>query len=57
MEFSDLTIPLSIVATDIDTGEKVIFREGKVIDAIRSSISLPGIFRPYKYMGRSLIDG
>ena len=52
MEFSDLTIPLSIVATDIDTGEKVIFREGKVIDAIRSSISLPGIFRPYKYMGR-----
>ena len=41
MQFSELKIPLSIVATDIDTGEKIIFREGRVIDAIRASIGIP----------------
>ncbi len=55
--FSDLKIPLSIVATDIDTGEKVIFREGRVVDAIRASIGIPGVFIPYKHNGMHLIDG
>jgi len=40
---------LSIVATDIDTGEKVIFREGNVVEAIRASIGIPGVFVPYIY--------
>jgi NTE family protein len=55
--FGDLKIPLSIVATNIDTGEKVIFREGRLIDAIRASIGIPGIFIPYKYKGMHLVDG
>jgi NTE family protein len=55
--FVDLKIPLSIVATNIDTGEKVIFREGRVIDAIRASIGIPGIFVPYKHNGMHLVDG
>lgn len=55
--FSDCIIPLKIVATDIDTGEKYIFLEGKIIDAIRASIAIPWIFAPYKYAWRSLVDG
>lgn len=56
LQFSELKIPLFIVATDIDTGERVIFREGKVIDAIRASIGIPWVFRPFKYKGIHLID-
>jgi len=35
----------------------VVFERGKLIDAIRASISIPGIFRPVKHKGRTLIDG
>lgn len=55
--FEELNIPLTIIATDIDTGEKVIFREGRVIDAIRGSIGIPGLFRPFRYHGMHLVDG
>ncbi|WP_066066463.1 patatin-like phospholipase family protein [Neobacillus soli] len=53
----DLSIPIGIVATDLLTGEKVIFKQGPVAEAVRASISIPGIFVPEKYMGRILIDG
>ncbi len=33
------------------------FEEGKIIDAIRASISIPGIFAPYHYDGVDYIDG
>ncbi len=55
--FSELKIPLSIVATDINTGEKIIFREGRIIDAIRASIGVPWVFVPYKHNGMHLVDG
>ena len=54
--FNDLKIPLSIVATNIDTGEKIIFREWRVIDAIRASIGIPWIFIPFKYNWMHLVD-
>ena len=47
--FSDCSIPLKIVATDINTGEKYVFQEGKILDAIRASIGIPGVFAPYKH--------
>jgi NTE family protein len=53
----ELTIPLGIVTTDLMTGEKVVFKTGPVADAVRASISIPGIFVPEKYNGRILIDG
>jgi NTE family protein len=53
----DLNIPLAIVATDIINGEKVIFKQGPVADAVRASISIPGIFVPEKMNGRLLVDG
>lgn len=57
ISFSDLKIPFSAVATDIDTGEEIIINSGKVVDAIRASISLPGIFTVVSRDGRFLVDG
>jgi NTE family protein len=57
LTFEDTMIPVKIVACDLHTMEEVVFERGKLIDAIRASISIPGIFRPVKYRGRSLIDG
>ncbi len=53
----DLSIPIAIVATDLLTGEKVVFNQGPVADAVRASISIPGIFVPEKINGRILVDG
>lgn len=51
----DLSIPVSVVATDLMTGEKVIFTKGPIAEAVRASISIPGIFVPEKYDGKLLI--
>lgn len=53
----ELKIPLAIVATDIETGDLVVFREGNVAQAVRASTSIPGVFKPYRYQGRLLVDG
>ncbi|WP_042456131.1 patatin-like phospholipase family protein [Neobacillus dielmonensis] len=53
----DLSIPIGIVATDLLSGEKVVFKEGPVAEAVRASVSIPGIFVPEKYQGRILVDG
>jgi NTE family protein len=55
--FSSLSIPLTVVATNLETGEEVLFNRGMVIDAIRASIAIPGIFTPLKKGQRYLIDG
>ncbi|MFJ7728913.1 patatin-like phospholipase family protein [Neobacillus sp. NPDC097160] len=53
----ELSLPISIVATDLLTGERVIFQKGPIAEAVRASISIPGIFVPEKYNGRILVDG
>ncbi|WP_028398900.1 patatin-like phospholipase family protein [Ectobacillus panaciterrae] len=53
----ELDIPTAVVATDILNGEKVIFTEGPISEAVRASISVPGIFVPEKVNGRLLVDG
>ncbi|WP_456275604.1 patatin-like phospholipase family protein [Bacillus sp. AK128] len=53
----ELNIPLAIVATDLLKGERVVFREGSVTDAVRASISIPGIFVPEKKDDKILVDG
>lgn len=50
-------IPLAIVATDIVTGEKVVFRSGSVIEAVAASTCIPGLFAPVVRDGRMLVDG
>ncbi len=57
LTFAELKIPLAVVATDLETGERVVFREGSVAHAVRASISIPGIFKPYRYQGRLFVDG
>ncbi len=48
---------LAVVATDLDTGERVVLREGPLALALRASASLPGLFAPVLWDGRRLIDG
>jgi len=57
IKFSDLKIPFACVATDIDTGEEVVINSGPVAEALRASISIPGIFTVVKWEGRYLVDG
>lgn len=53
----DLKIPTAVVATDLVTGERVVFREGPIDIAVRASISIPGVFEPV-YLGEQiLVDG
>jgi len=55
--FFDLKVPFACVATDIETGEEVVIREGLVVKAVRASISMPGIFVPVESDERLLVDG
>ncbi len=52
-----LPVPLSLVATDIGSGERVVFREGPLTLAMRASMSVPGLLAPVDYQGRKLVDG
>lgn len=49
--------PFAAVATDLETGREIWLREGPIDDAVRASISLPGIFKPSRIDGRWLADG
>lgn len=57
MDIEDLRIPFKAIATDLYTGEEVVFDKGNLFQAIRASISIPSLFRPVKYGYRTLIDG
>lgn len=56
-KIEELKIPFAAVATDIKTGEKVVIRHGSLVEAIRASASIPGIFTPVKRGNRFLVDG
>ncbi|QAA76879.1 MAG: hypothetical protein BIP78_1113 [Candidatus Bipolaricaulis sibiricus] len=53
----DLSVPFAAVATDLQTGQPVAIRQGRLADAIRASLSVPGLFVPVDLGGRTLIDG
>ena len=57
VDIESLAIPYRAVATDLSTGEEVVFSSGKLFDAIRASISIPTLFRPVPYGMSMLIDG
>ncbi len=56
-KFEELRMPLAVVACDLETGEKVVFKKGSVSQAVRASISIPGVFVPHEMGGRQLVDG
>jgi NTE family protein len=55
--FDRLPIQFRAVATDIETGDLVVMREGDLVEAIRASMSIPAIFTPQPIRGRLLLDG
>jgi NTE family protein len=56
-QFEDLQIPLAVVATDLTSGEPVVFTQGNLVDAIRASCAFPGLFEPVEIGTRCLADG
>jgi NTE family protein len=56
-DFADLDVPLAAVATDLSIGQEVVLREGDLLQAVRASCGVPGMFRPVRRNGRFLIDG
>ncbi|MEE2731201.1 MAG: patatin-like phospholipase RssA [Pseudomonadota bacterium] len=58
LKFEQLQKTFAAVATDLETGREIWLQHGHLAEAIRSSISLPGLFTPYKAQnGRFLVDG
>ncbi|MCM8596665.1 patatin-like phospholipase family protein [Accumulibacter sp.] len=53
----ELPLPLSIIATDIVNGHRVVFREGGLSRAMRASMSVPGLMSPVEIDGQKLVDG
>lgn len=56
-DFDKLPIPFRAVASDINTGDAVVLREGNLAEAMRASMSIPGAFRPVPIGDRLLVDG
>ena len=56
-DFDKLPIPFRAVATDIASGEKVVFSRGHLPQVIRASMSIPAVFAPVELEGRLLVDG
>jgi NTE family protein len=55
--FEELRIPLAVAATDLSTGEGVVFHSGPLVDPVRASCAYPGMFLPVNIRGRWLVDG
>jgi len=55
--FSNTKIPIKILATDLVSGESIIFSEGKLSTAVRASLSIPTLFKPVEFQNKILIDG
>ena len=55
--FDNLEMDFWAVATDLNSGEEIVFKEGLLASAIRASVSIPGVFNPVEYRDRVLVDG
>lgn len=55
--FYDIKCPLKIVATSLEDRREVVMDSGDIVDAVRASISIPGIYSPVKYKDGFLLDG
>lgn len=53
----DLPVGYAAVATDLETGEQVVLDSGDLVEAVRASVSLPGLIAPLRRGGRTLVDG
>lgn len=55
--FNETKIHLRIIAADLYSGEECVISSGMIVDAVRASISVPGIFTPVELNGKTLVDG
>lgn len=56
-DISQYPLPFAAIATDLATGREIWLQEGPMHEAVRASISIPGIFSPFKIGERWLLDG
>jgi len=55
--FDDFKIPVKMIATDLNSGDKIIIDSGNIIESIRASVSVPGVFTPVFLNDSWLVDG
>jgi NTE family protein len=55
--FEDLRLPVSMVATDLKRGNKVVLQSGNIMKALQATMSIPGLFAPVRINDRWLVDG
>jgi NTE family protein len=53
----DMPLPLGIVATDLNSGQSMLFQRGDTGTAVRASSAVPAVFQPVKISGRDYVDG
>jgi len=57
IEFSDLSVPLAIVATNFESGDPFVFKKGRVVEALRASFGIPPFFEPVRIGQQTYVDG
>ncbi len=57
LTFDRLKIPLLVIAAELVSGKKHVFKSGPVSDAVRASSAIPGIFEPFETGGKCYVDG
>lgn len=57
LDFSDLKIPFSAIACDFHSGQEVVLSSGSVLNCVRASMAVPGVFAPVEINGKLLVDG
>jgi NTE family protein len=56
-KIEDLKMPLGIVATDLQTGDGILFRRGDIATAVRASSAVPSVFEPVRIGNKDYVDG
>jgi NTE family protein len=56
-DFAELALPVLMVATDLHRGDKVVLKSGNLLEALRATMSVPGLFAPVRVKDRWLVDG
>lgn len=56
-DISELKIPFAAIACDIEEGKHIVIKEGSLAKAIRASTAIPGIYTPFRFQERLLVDG
>lgn len=55
--FEELQRPFAVTATDVESGELIVIRQGSLLQAIQAAIAFPGLFTPVRFGDRFLVDG